>query len=196
MACYVQQELRHRHHLLSEGCPALCLPEKRRVVIRHVVLDSPALQRGLDAPPERTYEEKRAASAVTHPPLTVGHVPRELVSQDLCPGKSVASYRGNLRLRGSSNEPPEPQGCPRQRPRAHPGRSISWVYPPFGERAHSGTVAEKGWVFKRRSAHVMPIRGRCGDLTRRRNGRMKKKERRVLSHTRRPARTPRLTQTC
>lgn len=52
------------------------------------------------------------------------------------PGRRCTSYRGNLRLRGSSSEPPQPQGRrPAERP-AHPGESASWGYPPFGERAH------------------------------------------------------------
>ena len=66
----IQQELHHRHHLLSEGCPALSLPEKRRLVTRCFPHKA-----GLDAPERKPYEEKRAASAATHPPPCANPAP-------------------------------------------------------------------------------------------------------------------------
>ena len=38
---HVQKELRHRHHLLSEACPATVVTEKRPAVIRRFALDAP-----------------------------------------------------------------------------------------------------------------------------------------------------------
>lgn len=73
----------------------------------------------------------------------MGHVLRDYWNRKICaPVEEATFYRGNLRLRGSSDEPPEPQGwLPQVRP-THPGESASWVYPPFGERAHAKAVTE------------------------------------------------------
>lgn len=66
--------------------------------------------------------------------------PRVSASRVLRPVGSL-SYRARP-VRGSASEPPRPREGPPKAWRTHPGGSASWVYPPFGERAHAKAVTE------------------------------------------------------
>ena len=61
------------------------------------------------------------------------------------------SYRARS-VRGSASEPPQPRGFPPKPWQEYPGGSASWVYPPFGERAHAAWHSKKAPSIQGRAA--------------------------------------------